>query len=49
MELSESPADAPLNTNAFSAEDNWFNQTRKPQKNLSKRERILNNILTNKN
>jgi len=49
MELSESPADAPLNTNAFSTEENWFNQTRKPQKNLSKRERILNNILTNKN
>jgi len=49
VELAETPADEPLNTNAFSDSNSWFNQTRKQNKNLSKRERILNNILTNKN
>jgi hypothetical protein len=48
-ELSETPAEAPLNTNAFSDKDSWFNQTQVKQTNLSKRERILNTILTNKN
>ena len=49
VQLAETPADEPLNTNAFSDSNSWFNQTRKQNKNLSKRERILNNILTNKN
>ena len=49
VQLAETPADEPLNTNAFSDANSWFNQNRKQNKNLSKRERILNNILTNKN
>jgi hypothetical protein len=51
-ELAKTPAEAPVDTNKFSAKDSWFGQTQMKKidtSNMSTRERILQNIINNKN
>ena len=51
-ELAESPAEAPINTNKFSGKDSWFGQTQMKKidtSNMTTREKILQNIINNKN
>ena len=51
-ELAATPAEAPINTNKFSAKESWFGQTQMKKidtSNMSTRERILQNIINNKN
>ncbi len=51
-ELAKQPAEAPVDTNKFSAKDSWFGQTQMKKtstSNMSTKERILQNIINNKN
>jgi|LULN01.1.fsa_nt_gb flagellar biosynthesis GTPase FlhF len=49
-ELAEKPADTQLNVNKFSAQDSWYGQSKMTDTSkMSKRDRILNNIINNKN
>ncbi|QDP46701.1 MAG: hypothetical protein Unbinned6316contig1000_45, partial [Prokaryotic dsDNA virus sp.] len=44
IELSETPADSPINTNKFSSESNKTSLSKKDYKKLSKKEKFLYNL-----